>query len=216
MTAAVCIEDPAPHAFDGASGPEVPRRVRLPRVEPPYDDEWVGFGRANDRIDEPSGAVQGTLALALHEPVEAWPPPPLWLVPTQADAVPCDDPADSVPPDDPVFARQPTETIALPAPRLAAARLVPALLEVLAGDRPARQLCRVTAPALLADLERRTLRRHSRTCPASLRSLHVCEPVSGVAEVAAVVQRGQRVSALALRMEGLDGRWLVTALQVGR
>jgi len=48
----------------------------------------------------------------------------------------------------------------------------------------------------------------------SVRSVHVSEPTDGVAEVTAVVDRGSRCAALALRMQGLDGRWLITALDL--
>ena len=41
------------------------------------------------------------------------------------------------------------------------------------------------------------------------------EPVDGVAEVAALVRRGARSTAVALRLEGLDGRWQCTALELG-
>jgi len=39
--------------------------------------------------------------------------------------------------------------------------------------------------------------------------------VVGVAEVCAVISRGRRIAALALRMEWLDARWRVTTLQLG-
>jgi hypothetical protein len=45
-----------------------------------------------------------------------------------------------------------------------------------------------------------------------VRSIHVGEPADGVAEICALVQRGPRASAVALRLEGLDGRWKCTAL----
>ena len=48
-----------------------------------------------------------------------------------------------------------------------------------------------------------------------VRSIHVSEPVDGVAEVAALVRRGARSTAVALRLEGLDGRWQCTALELG-
>ena len=47
-----------------------------------------------------------------------------------------------------------------------------------------------------------------------VRSLHVTEPVDGVVESCAVVQRGTRTHAVAIRLEGLDGRWLCVALNV--
>jgi len=55
----------------------------------------------------------------------------------------------------------------------------------------------------------------SRVWAGRLRRLIVSEPADGVAEVTAVVERGPRTRALALRMEGRDGRWVVTALQMG-
>jgi hypothetical protein len=46
-------------------------------------------------------------------------------------------------------------------------------------------------------------------------SVRLTEPADGVAEVAATVRRGRRTTAVALRLEGLDGRWQCTALEVG-
>ena len=48
-----------------------------------------------------------------------------------------------------------------------------------------------------------------------VRSVHVSLPADGVAEVAALVRRGARSTAVALRLEGLDGRWQCTALELG-
>jgi hypothetical protein len=51
--------------------------------------------------------------------------------------------------------------------------------------------------------------------PLVVGAVHVCEPVDGVAEVTAVAHRSGRAHAVAARLEGLDGRWRCTALQVG-
>jgi Family of unknown function (DUF6459) len=48
-----------------------------------------------------------------------------------------------------------------------------------------------------------------------VRSVHVSEPVDGIAEVCAIVQQGPRCRTIALRLEGIDGRWQCTALQIG-
>ena len=48
-----------------------------------------------------------------------------------------------------------------------------------------------------------------------VRSVHVSEPADGVAEACAVVDTGPRRRAVALRLEGMDGRWQCTALQLG-
>jgi hypothetical protein len=45
--------------------------------------------------------------------------------------------------------------------------------------------------------------------------VHVSEPADGVAEACAVVDTGPRRRAIALRLEGLDGRWRCTQLQFG-
>jgi hypothetical protein len=45
--------------------------------------------------------------------------------------------------------------------------------------------------------------------------VRVCEPVDGVAEISAVARRSGRAHAVAARLEGLDGRWRCTAVQIG-
>ncbi|WP_460524828.1 Rv3235 family protein, partial [Flindersiella endophytica] len=49
----------------------------------------------------------------------------------------------------------------------------------------------------------------------AVRSVHVSEPADGVAEAAVHVQHGSRSRAIAVRIEGLDGRWRCTALELG-
>jgi hypothetical protein len=98
-----------------------------------------------------------------------------------------------------------------PLPR--AAMLTRALLETVHGIRPLAQLARWVSPDVLAILQSMVASRALRPAPTALRRVLVSEPVAGVAEVTAIVQRGERTEALALRLEGLDGRWVVTALQ---
>ena len=45
-------------------------------------------------------------------------------------------------------------------------------------------------------------------------SVRVCEPADGVAEVSVAFRRAERVRALAFRIQGVDGRWRMTALQL--
>ena len=105
----------------------------------------------------------------------------------------------------------------LPDPSAAGRRLITLTLEAFAGRRPA-------APAAAADLGRgvrRPLRRATArggaegTAPVLIGRVHVCEPVDGVAEISAVARRGGRAHAVAARLEGIDGRWRCTALQIG-
>ncbi len=105
----------------------------------------------------------------------------------------------------------------LPSPAEAGRSVVLLALEVLAGRRPVVQLRAVTTPGLFASLAggRRPRWCADGTAPLALGRMHVCEPVDGVAEVSVVARRGGRAHAVAARLEGLDGRWRCTALQIG-
>jgi hypothetical protein len=193
------------------------RRLPAPAWDPPYDDE---VGRSPGLAPtSSSAAVQGTLALAFVLPsgvpaVPEVPPaalaPPLRLVSGAA----ADDVLDEV-----EFGPQPTPRAALPEPRGWAGRFVQAVVEVLAGDRPAAQLVRWTTMDVYDQVTSRMPAqprdRAAGPARATVRSVHVYEPADGVAEVSALVRRGIRCTAIALRLEGMDGRWQCTALEVG-
>ena len=104
-----------------------------------------------------------------------------------------------------------------------AARFAQGVVEVLGGDRPLPQLVRWTSRRVYADLERR-VRILGRTCDTDqrlrtvrpqVRSVHVCHPAEGAAEVSVHVRHGKRSRALAARLELVQGRWQCTALQLG-
>ena len=101
----------------------------------------------------------------------------------------------------------------LPPVDRAASVLARALVEVLSGQRPLAQLRVHCAPEIFAGLTERP--------PAPpmalphLLTVRVCEPADGVAEVSVAFRRADRVRALAFRIEGVDGRWRITALQLG-
>ncbi|OHV37671.1 MULTISPECIES: Rv3235 family protein [Pseudofrankia] len=97
-------------------------------------------------------------------------------------------------------------------PGPAATIFVRAVVEVLAGVRPVSHLAGWATPRLQAALEKAGGQYPGR---GSVRSIRIGEPRPGVAEVVAVVNRGDRVAALALRMESTGGRWQVTNLQIG-
>ena len=207
------------------------RRLPLPAWDPPYDDEIDAPGAL--RTARARGtAVQGTLALAFVLPsgvpaipdlpdVLSAPPtergrpgklgqPGLRLVGPPAEAA-----LDEV-----EFGPQPTPRSALPEPRHWAGRFVQAVVEVLGGDRPASQLVRWTSTEVYDNVACRVLPSAGAgisTAPARgvVRSVHVTEPADGVAEVTALVRRGLRCTAVALRLEGMDGRWQCTALELG-
>lgn len=166
-----------------------------PAADPPYDDELPG-GPSRQRG--------------------------LWLVPLPADQLPFDDPPPVPEPPVTDFDTQPTPRSALPCPKKAAAGLVQAVLEVFAGRRPLQQLMPVTTERVYDELRYELSRQRAGRIrrglplpnPARVRSVHVGEPADGVAEATAVVRQGDRHRAVALRLEGADGRWHCTALRL--
>lgn len=181
----------------------VSRLRPAPRWDGPYDDE----------IDATIVApTQGALALAFPRP--AFTRVPLRLVPpAQPEA--WDDEQD----DDALTPRD-----QLPDPRTWSARLAQAVLEVLAGSRPAAQLGPLATLDVLELLERVAGRLgHDRASrrPGGwglnprLLSVRVTEPLPSIAELCLVVDTRPRRRAIALRLEGRAGRWRCTALQVG-
>ena len=185
----------------------LPRRIPTPSTEPAYDDEHDA-DRANGVLTH--GALALDLAVAERAAVTTRHLSVVGGRHTLRDR------------DDPFFAPQQTPRVALPDPRSWSGRFVQALVEVLSGDRPAAQLLRWTDHRVYNDV----LNRVRALCPpgspqrgdrgrAMVRSVHVCEPRDGVAEVAVHVNHGGRSRAVAVRLEGLDGRWRCTALQLG-
>ncbi|HTW20344.1 MAG TPA: Rv3235 family protein [Mycobacteriales bacterium] len=162
----------------------------VPSVDGPYDDE----------IDEPAIAPAGNLVFAFPPPTTA--ELPLRLAPPAAEL--CDGPG---------------HHHRLPDPRPWTARLAQAIVEVLAGARPASQLSRVATLDVLALLERGSGRLGARPGGPPRRpivgSVHVSQPRPGVAEACAVVDTGVRKRAIALRLEGRNGQWRCTALHIG-
>jgi hypothetical protein len=103
-----------------------------------------------------------------------------------------------------------------------AAMFAQAVVESLGGDRPLTQLLRWTSRRVYRDLERRVqlmrLARpatRSRAVRPQVRTVHVCQPHPGCAEVSVHVRHGERSRALAVRLERRDERWLCTALELG-
>ena len=126
--------------------------------------------------------------------------------------------------DESLFGPQRTVRENLPDPAVWAGRITHAILEVMTGLRPAPQVVRWTTPEVYAVIARRGALAARRSASGSAprqreRSrvvrVRVCEPADGVAEAAVVVHHGARVRAVAIRLEGQDGKWRITALQIG-
>lgn len=124
-------------------------------------------------------------------------------------------------------AERATPTVDLPDPGRWAGQFVQAATEVAVGLRPAVQLVRWTNEDVYSRLARRgevatRARRAGRLGttqgPAGrprVRSVRTCELRDGIVEASAVVGDAERTRAVALRLEGLDGRWRVTVLELG-
>lgn len=123
-----------------------------------------------------------------------------------------------------VFGPQRTRRDDLPDPALWAGRMAHALVEVMTGLRPPPQVLRWTTPEVYSVVARRgaTVARRAAEgrgprarVRVGVQRVRVCEPADGVVEAAVVLRVGGRVRAAALRLSGEDGRWRVTALQIG-
>jgi len=109
---------------------------------------------------------------------------------------------------------------ALPQPGVWGRRLLVGLIECAAGRRALQQLASMLSfsvgRGLAAEFERAAqhgTRHWLRT--ATVRSVRASEPADGVAELSATVDTGERVRAIALRVERQQGRWRCTRLQLG-
>lgn len=174
----------------------VPDTEPAPEAAPVERTSWLRSGAART----PGRDVQGVLTLLVSEPSD------------NQDQDEEDD-------DGPVRPRT-TASCDLPAPAQWGRRLVQVVIEVLAATRPASQLVRWSTQDVYDQIVSRiacgprpaagTPRPRLTVC-----SVRVCEPADGIAEVSAVIRGQHRVQAVAVRLEGRDGRWVLTALQTG-
>ena len=160
--------------------------IPVPESEPPYDDEGG------------SQELPAAVRARLHWSKSAGTPVVDWTVPGWSR-------------DTDVGVTR-TASSALPSARQTAGILARALIEALAGVRQVGQLSVHCSPEVFAGLRGRV--RPGGPLP-KLLSVRASEPADGVAEASAVFRRGERVAALAFRLQGIDGRWRVTALQIG-
>lgn len=117
------------------------------------------------------------------------------------------------------FGPVPTSTVHLPEVSGWAGRLAVALVEVARGGRSAMQVTRWLSPEVFDSMVRRQSRaiRRGRATrrPVGVRGTRVCHLADGVVEASVAVRDGPRVRAIGLRLEGQDGRWVITALDMG-
>lgn len=111
------------------------------------------------------------------------------------------------------FGHQHTSRVDLPSAHSWSIRLVHGLVEVINGVRPASQLTRWLTLEVMAQVKNKIFANDMRRLV--VRSVHVSEPSDGVAEVCAVFGTANRCYALAMRLEGIDGRWRATQINWG-
>lgn len=124
---------------------------------------------------------------------------------------------------DEFFGPQPTKRVDLPDPEPLISNLTRCVIEILAGAREIEQIARwvtedvyqhLLKRVMIADRGRRA-RGATATRPAfTLGNVHLSEPRDGVIESVAIVQTRARVRAVAIRLEGTDGRWRATVISV--
>ncbi|SOD73108.1 hypothetical protein SAMN05892883_2402 [Jatrophihabitans sp. GAS493] len=190
---AVASEEPTAHQHRVAIGrsrsPHTAITVRpAPRREPPFDDEGAQLHLVGPRDR------------------------PLPFVEHQRDNQAELDSAQSP------FGHLTATSQDLPDPVGFSRRLLVGALEAFAGRRSIAQLAPYLSRGVFAGL--------ARDCDnakvtnrwrggAAVRTIHLCEPADGVAEIAAVVAVRGRSRAVALRLEGQNGRWRCVRLQLG-
>jgi len=183
-------------AGTASEAPMSPLRVRpIPDISPPIIDSRTAVLRTAV-LQEPNPFIQGTLAISFSGDYDA-----------------VADPADQQ-----HFGPQRTFSRDLPEPQAWVTHMAQALVEVMSGARPAPQVIRWTTPEVYSVVARRNAvsgRRALVARRAIVRRVMICEPVDGVVEACAVVVDNGRVRALAMRLTGVDRRWVVSALQVG-
>ena len=106
-----------------------------------------------------------------------------------------------------------TSKTQLPSAHQWSIRLVHGLVEVMNGVRPASQLTRWLTFDVFNQVKNHIYANDMRRL--IVRSVHVAEPDDGVAEVCAVFGTPNRCYAMAMRLEGLDGRWRATQITWG-
>ncbi|ANG85273.1 MULTISPECIES: Rv3235 family protein [Microbacterium] len=121
------------------------------------------------------------------------------------------------------FAPQRTSSHALPDPEPFLRNITVGVFEVLAGVREVEQLARwLTEDAyrkLVTRAAMATRARSARGVPAmrpvhTILSVRATRPADGVVEAVVIVQGPARTRAVALRLEGMDGRWRSPSLAV--
>jgi Family of unknown function (DUF6459) len=107
------------------------------------------------------------------------------------------------------FAPKPTSASDLPDIRELIFQFIHSVVEIWAGRRTASQVQAMCHHLIFADLQRKA---GQLKLVGKIRKIKVTEPLDGISETTVTIRYGDRLRVVAIRFEGLDGRWLCTAL----
>ena len=107
------------------------------------------------------------------------------------------------------FAPKPTLACDLPDIRQLTFQFIHSVVEIWAGRRTASQVQAMCHHLIFADLQRKA---GQQKLVGKIRKIKVTEPLDGISETTVTIRYGDRLRVVAIRFEGLDGRWLCTAL----
>ena len=124
--------------------------------------------------------------------------PKLYLVPSRFD--------DEFDPD---FAPEPTSALDLPELHQWTDRFAHSVVEIWAGRRSPRQIQTLCHHTIFSELIRNS---GSQKEIGHLRKIHIQEPLDGICEATITVRYQDRLRSIMVRFEGIDKRWLCTAL----
>lgn len=107
------------------------------------------------------------------------------------------------------FAPEPTSATDLPDIMELTSQFIHNVLEIWAGRRSASQVQAMCHHLIFSDLQKNA---GQQKLVGKIRKINVTEPLDGISESTVTVRYGDRLRVVAIRFEGLDQRWLCTAL----
>ena len=110
---------------------------------------------------------------------------------------------------DPEFAPEPTSAEDLPDITELMSQFMHNVLEIWAGRRSASQVQAMCHHLIFAEIQRTA---GQQKVLGRIRKIKLTQPLDGICESAITVRYGDRMRVVAIRFEGLDKRWLCTAL----
>lgn len=105
----------------------------------------------------------------------------------------------------------PTASSELPDLHTWTMKFIVSVIEIWAGRRQPAQLIHTCHRVIYMELLRKT---GSQKEIGRIRNIYQSEPLDGICESTITVRYGDRLRAVMMRLEGVDGRWLCTALEM--